>query len=104
MGVAGIGGVILAACGSSAPRSAATASATAAASSGADCVAIPEETAGPYPGEGSNGPDVLSQTGIVRRDIRSSFGELSGTAEGVPLTIRLSRCIRTWRPRPTPRT
>jgi protocatechuate 3,4-dioxygenase beta subunit len=51
---------------------------------------IPEETAGPYPGDGSNGPDVLSQSGIVRSDIRSSFGESSGTAEGVPMTLELT--------------
>jgi len=50
---------------------------------------IPEETGGPYPADGSNGVDVLSQSGIVRSDIRSSFGRASGTAEGVPLTIRL---------------
>lgn len=50
---------------------------------------IPEETAGPYPGDGSNGPNVLTQDGVVRRDIRSSFGSASGTAEGVPLTIAL---------------
>src|SRR5690349_19238461 len=51
---------------------------------------IPEETAGPYPGDGSNGPNVLTESGIVRKDIRSSFGGYSGTAAGVPLTIRLT--------------
>jgi protocatechuate 3,4-dioxygenase beta subunit len=51
---------------------------------------IPEETAGPYPGDGSNGPDVLEQSGVVRGDIRSSFGDASGTAEGVPLTLTLT--------------
>jgi protocatechuate 3,4-dioxygenase beta subunit len=51
---------------------------------------IPEETAGPYPGDGSNGPNVLTQSGIVRSDIRSSFGTASGTAEGVPMTLELS--------------
>jgi protocatechuate 3,4-dioxygenase beta subunit len=55
-----------------------------------DCTAIAEETAGPYPGDGSNGPDVLNQSGVVRSDIRSSFGDFSGTADGVPLTIRLA--------------
>ena len=35
---------------------------------------IPDETAGPYPGDGTNGPDVLEQSGIVRSDLRSSFG------------------------------
>jgi protocatechuate 3,4-dioxygenase beta subunit len=54
------------------------------------CSTIPEETAGPYPGDGSNGPDVLSQTGVVRSDIRSSFAGLSGTADGVPLTVTLT--------------
>ena len=50
---------------------------------------IPDETAGPYPGDGSNGQNVLTESGIVRRDIRSSFGDASGTAEGVPTTIQL---------------
>ena len=33
---------------------------------------IPEETAGPYPGDGSNGPDVLAEDGIVRQDITTA--------------------------------
>jgi protocatechuate 3,4-dioxygenase beta subunit len=32
---------------------------------------------------------VLEQSGIVRRDIRSSFGGSSGTAQGVPMTLEL---------------
>jgi len=51
---------------------------------------IPEETAGPFPGDGSNGPNVLSQSGVVRSDIRSSFAGLNGTADGVPLTLLLT--------------
>ncbi|MDY7231287.1 intradiol ring-cleavage dioxygenase [Hyalangium rubrum] len=54
------------------------------------CSRIPEETAGPYPGDGSNGPNVLSQSGVVRSDIRSSVGSATGTAEGVPLTVTLT--------------
>lgn len=54
------------------------------------CTRIPEETAGPYPGDGSNGPSVLNQTGVVRSDIRSSFAGLEGAAEGIPLTIALT--------------
>ena len=50
---------------------------------------IPEETAGPYPGDGSNGPNVLTESGVVRPDITSSFGDASGVAEGVPMTVRL---------------
>ena len=51
---------------------------------------IPDETAGPYPGDGSNGPDVLTESGIVRGDIRSSFGGSSGTAAGVPMQLELT--------------
>jgi protocatechuate 3,4-dioxygenase beta subunit len=87
LGVGGLG-LALAACTRTTTSSAA-ASTGASTATGEACVVIPEETAGPYPGDGSNGPDVLSQTGIVRRDIRSSFGDLSGTAEGVPLEIEL---------------
>jgi protocatechuate 3,4-dioxygenase beta subunit len=38
----------------------------------------------------SNGPNVLTESGIVRSDITSSFGTLSGNATGVPLTIKLA--------------
>jgi protocatechuate 3,4-dioxygenase beta subunit len=55
-----------------------------------DDVLIPEETAGPFPGDGSNGPDVLTESGVVRSDIRSSFGAGSAVAAGVPLTIRFT--------------
>ncbi len=51
---------------------------------------IPEETGGPFPGDGSNGPNVLTRSGIVRTDIRSSFGTSSTVAGGVPLTINLT--------------
>lgn len=51
---------------------------------------IPEETAGPYPGDGSNGPDVLSDPSVVREDLTTSFGDYSGTAAGVPITLHLT--------------
>ena len=51
---------------------------------------VPDETGGPYPGDGSNGVNVLDDSGIVRSDIRSSFGSSTTTAEGVPLTIQLT--------------
>ena len=54
------------------------------------CEEIPTETAGPFPGDGSNGPNVLNQPGVVREDITKSFGSMSGTAAGVPLTIELT--------------
>ena len=79
----GAGLVVLAGCAPSAGASSASAAATAAASAAAstaaaNCAVIPEETAGPFPGDGSNGPDVLSQSGVVRADIRSSFGTYRG--------------------------
>src|SRR5947207_6903126 len=54
------------------------------------CSKIPEETQGPYPGDGSNGPNALALSGIVRSDIRSSVGSASGVADGVPLTLELT--------------
>ena len=63
---------------------------TASSSAGGDLTEVPEETAGPFPGDGSNGPNVLDDSGIVRSDIRSSFGSSTTTAEGVPLTIKLT--------------
>ena len=51
---------------------------------------IPEETGGPFPADGSNGVNVLTESGIVRSDITKSFGSASATAGGVPLTIELT--------------
>ena len=51
---------------------------------------VPGETAGPYPGDGSNGPDVLDDSGIVRHDIRRSFGSSRTLATGVPLRVNLT--------------
>ncbi len=56
----------------------------------ASCSLIPSETAGPFPGDGSNGPNVLNVSGVQRADIRPSFGGLSGTAAGIPLTVVLN--------------
>ncbi|MCA9836002.1 MAG: intradiol ring-cleavage dioxygenase [Trueperaceae bacterium] len=61
-------------------------------SSGACLVEIPEETAGPYPADGSAASrqslNVLENSGIVRSDIRTSLAT-GNTAEGLPLTINL---------------
>lgn len=53
---------------------------------------IPSETAGPYPGDGTNanGTNVLTIDGVVRSDIRTSVGTASGVAGGVPVTVRLT--------------
>ena len=88
----GAGLVTLAACapGASALITGSPAASTPGASgSAAACAVIPEETAGPFPGDGSNGPDILAQSGVVRADITASFGSSTNVAPGVPLTIKL---------------
>ena len=66
------------------------ASVTTAADEAASCTPIPEETAGPFPGNGSNGPNVLTESEAVRSDITASFGSSSTVAQGVPLTVTLA--------------
>jgi len=57
----------------------------------AACAAeVESETAGPFPADGSNGPDVRVLNGIVRSDIRSSFGASTTVAPGVPLQVKLT--------------
>lgn len=61
---------------------------------GAICVADAPETNGPFPGDGSNTApggtsNILSQSGIVRSDIRPSFGVSTNVAPGVPLTLKI---------------
>lgn len=88
LGTVGVG---LAACGANGSTASPAGSATSStAGTGVALAEIPEETAGPYPGDDSNGPDVLEQAGIIRSDIRSSFGDLRGTAEGVPMSLELT--------------
>jgi protocatechuate 3,4-dioxygenase beta subunit len=91
LGFAGIG-LGLAACapGASLLPSGSTGAGSSAVPSAAACAVIPEETAGPYPGDGTNGPDLLTQSGVVRSDIRASFGTSTTVAAGVPLLIRLA--------------
>ncbi|MCW2605901.1 MAG: 3,4-dioxygenase subunit beta [Frankiales bacterium] len=87
LGAAALG---LAACGTSrATSTTSAASSPTAVGSSSPLVEIPDETAGPYPGDGSNGPDVLAEDGVVRSDLTTSFGGASGTAAGVPVTLRL---------------
>ncbi|MBT3073796.1 MULTISPECIES: intradiol ring-cleavage dioxygenase [Streptomyces] len=91
----GVGGMAaLAACGSGSTSGSGTSSASPSASSSASAASslteIPDETNGPYPADGTNGVNVLDKDGIVRRDIRSSFGDSGTTAQGVPLTFELT--------------
>ena len=55
---------------------------------GGGYVVTPQEIAGPFPADGSNGPNVSTSSGIVRSDICSSFGGLTGAAIGSRSTIR----------------
>ncbi|MDO5623642.1 MAG: intradiol ring-cleavage dioxygenase [Pseudomonadota bacterium] len=57
------------------------------------CAAQPTETNGPYPADGTTASgqtlNALTLAGFVRSDIRSSVGGASGTASGVPFTLKL---------------
>lgn len=78
----GLGGAVLAGCGSRAGAQASQA-----------CVPTPREIKGPFPADGTNGRprpiNVLAMDGVVRRDIRSSFAGMSGRAVGLPLELEL---------------
>jgi protocatechuate 3,4-dioxygenase beta subunit len=97
--MAGVPGMI-AACGGSADAASSTSSsasnATTGGSSSSNCRAIPSETAGPYPGDGTNTSsgatsNVLSLSGLNRSNITSSIsGYGSGVATGVALTMNLT--------------
>lgn len=88
----GVGAMVLAACapsGSGSTSESTSTSDTGTTSGSSTTTAageIPDETPGPYPGDGSNGPDVLEDSGIVRQDITTSI-DGSATADGIPLTF-----------------
>jgi protocatechuate 3,4-dioxygenase beta subunit len=83
----GVGAVALAACGagSSGSSSTSTGGSAATTSTTADGE-IPQETNGPYPADGTNGTNVLTESGIVRSDITSSL-DGGTTVDGVPLAF-----------------
>jgi len=85
LGLVGVGiGGLVAGCGDGMVARAAT---------GGSCLATPSEIRGPFPADGTNGGratiSVFGKDGLVRRDIRSSFAGMSGTAEGIPLELEL---------------
>ncbi len=99
LGLAG-GLPLLAACGGggsdtgTASSGTGTTTTTTTTTTGSSCSTIPAETAGPYPGDGTNSSsngvaNALLLSGIVRSDIRSSVAGASGTAAGVPMTVTL---------------
>ncbi|MGV3555912.1 MAG: intradiol ring-cleavage dioxygenase [Croceibacterium sp.] len=81
LGLLGLGGAALASCGSGAKAAAA-------------CLASPRETRGPFAADGGSDAggrlNILEAEGVIRRDIRSSFAGLEGTAEGVPLDLEIT--------------
>jgi protocatechuate 3,4-dioxygenase beta subunit len=80
----------LQACGGGGDSAAAATTTTPTTTGGSSsCSVIPSETAGPYPGDGTNGANALTLSGIVRSTITSSLGSASGVAAGVPLTVKL---------------
>lgn len=94
----GVGSAALAACspggsgGATGSSSSVATSASVAGSVGAvgdQLAEMVSETNGPYPGDGSNGPDVLEAVGVERRDIRGSIGG-GATANGVPLILKMN--------------
>lgn len=80
----GVGAAALAACGAGS-SSTSTGGSAATTSTTADGE-IPQETNGPYPADGTNGTNVLTESGIVRSDITSSL-DGGTTVDGVPLTF-----------------
>src|SRR3954468_4453179 len=76
LGIIGGAGALAVAGGASLLGGASSASAAACAEE------VESETPGPYPADGSNGPDVRTLSGAVRTDIRSSFGTSSTVAQG----------------------
>lgn len=93
LGFIGVGGagVALTACAPSGSSSASsTSTATSTTSAAAETLTeMNSETAGPYPGDGSNGPDVLEISGVERQDITKSI-DSDTVAEGVPLTLTMT--------------
>ena len=57
---------------------------------GAAGAEIPDEMNGPFPADGTNGPNVLTDGAVVRSDITASFGDHSGTADGVATRLQLT--------------
>jgi protocatechuate 3,4-dioxygenase beta subunit len=76
--------------GSTSTSSSATTTSTTTSST---CSVVPEETAGPYPADGSTASNatynVLALSGIVRSDIRTNIGALTPVA-GVALTLTIT--------------
>ncbi|NKX88073.1 dioxygenase family protein [Nocardia coubleae] len=90
LGVLGAAGVAAVAAGCAAGEETGATTTEASTTTTATPAAAPQETAGPYPGDGSNGPNVLIESGVVRSDLTTSFGAYSGAAQGIPMSLTLT--------------
>jgi protocatechuate 3,4-dioxygenase beta subunit len=87
----GATGVALAACG---PQDKVEANVTGQAADGTTCIKLPQETNGPFPADGTNSKagatvNVLNKTGVIRADMRPSFGDFKDVADGVPMALEI---------------
>ena len=94
LGIAGAG-TALAACGFIGPAGSSEANRTATAADGTVCLKDPVETNGPFPADGSNSKNgatvnALSQSGIMRADIRPSFAGMTPVADGAQLDLEIT--------------
>ncbi len=68
---------------------------TGTAADGSVCVKDPFETNGPFPADGSNSKNgavqnVLTQSGVMRQDVRTSFAGMTPVADGTQLDLTLT--------------
>jgi protocatechuate 3,4-dioxygenase beta subunit len=94
--LAGGSAALLVGCGGGGDDTASSSSGGASSGGGsaASCIANATETGGPFPSDGSNTvnglvSNVLQQSGVVRSDIRGSFGSSTNTAGGVQLDLAI---------------
>ena len=88
-------GTLLAACDFLGPPAHSEPNRTATAADGSTCLKLPSETNGPFPADGSNSKsgstvNVLTQSGIVRADMRPSFGGMTPVAGGTQLDLAIT--------------
>lgn len=94
MGLAGTG-TLVAACGLFGPPGHSEPNITGTAADGSTCIKDPEETSGPFPADGSNAKNgstvnVLARSGILRTDLRPSFGGMKPVADGTQLDLAIT--------------
>ncbi len=80
---------LLAGCASTSDSSESSVSSNPIGTNAGDCDPIPAETGGPFPGDGTNGPNARTLGGAVREDIRSSVGGANGSVDGVECRLEL---------------